>query len=198
MRTDEIVMALGEEKMRIDCAENDIIIFTIFQHLVLENKKCRSLIAAKMPEFIGPENTSDRVCPLSVLYIVCREDGVEKDTLADLAKFLNEFELLKEFDLVYTEDILEPLVESRLAFSPFEGTTNYAHCMSEIRILLDSMFVYLSTVAVVYRDVNKNLSSKEMGQSRIDGAYARIKEFAKRNDCEAMLKKLKRYEAGKL
>lgn len=198
MDVNKIVMAIGEEKMRIDCAENDNVIFTIFQHLVLENKKCRSLVAAKMAEFIGPENISDRIHPLSVLYIICREDGVEKETMEDLAKFLNELDLLKHFDLVYTEDILEPLVESRLAFSPFEGTTNYAYCMNEICALLDSMFVYLSTVAVVYRDVNKKLSSEEMGQSRIDVAYARIKEFAKRNECEAMLKKLKRYEAGKL
>lgn len=189
---------LSEERRRIDCVENNAIVFNIYQKLVMNGTSIADIIGVHLYDIIGIDETEHRHRCLSMLYTILRQQNVSKEILLDLANFLNDKPICKQFQLNFTEDILEQVSHGRVALNQFGGTTSYKYFQDRFNLFYDYFENYLQSILVAHAGVRINSWDAESAQSYINKAWENLVKVSVADEFHEILDKLQLFRKLKV
>lgn len=181
---------LSEERRRIDCVENNAVIFNIYQKLVMCGKNIADIVGMHLYDIIRINDIKHRHCRLSMLYTILKQQGIPEEDLSDLAAYLNDRPIYKQFKLVFTEDILDPVSRGRVALNRFGGTTSYKYFKDRFELFYEYFENYLQSILVAYTGVRVNSWDAESAQSYVNYAWENLVKIAVEDEFHEILNKL--------
>ena len=184
---------LSEERRRIDCVENNAIVFNIYQKLVMSGKNVSDIIGVHLYDIIGIKDAEHRHFQLSMLYTILKQQGVSDEDLTDLAAYLNNKPIYEQFKLVFTEDILNTVSHGRVVLNQFGGTTSYKYFNDRFQLFYFGLENYLQSILIGLSSIRVNSWDRESAQSYVDKAWESLVKIAVEDEFHEILDKLQTF-----
>lgn len=189
---------LSGERIKIDCVENNKIVFDIYQKLVMMDKQpLTEIISHHMSEYIETCDIELRHYPLSRLYVLVRQAGMKNEDLVDMIKYLNDRPIYRQFNIDFVNDILDSVVEGRVMYNYMVGSTNYKIFCYRFSIFYKSFENYLQSILIANSSIMNNTMDFESAQSYIDMNYNNLLKIAVEDEFEDIMDKVSVYRALK-